>query len=126
MRLSKHDRFEEFLRRLQQAPEASSHDEAFRLLSDTLNSVEDEFSEIPYHPEQWQTDGRLYPPEEDNARSVVGCSQMIRYRHKGHNTFIGVNGAIEIQNMAGAALFAKIGADGRGLKFHKSDSAGGS
>ncbi len=115
MGLSKSERFREFLNRLQKSPPASSHDEAFKLLSDTLNQVEDELSEIPFRPEQWQTDGRMYPPEEDHAREVAGRDDLIRYRHKAHNTFIRDNGAIEIQDINGEFLFERPGADGRNV-----------
>ena len=115
MRLSKAERFHEFLSRLEKSKPASSHDEAFKLLSDTLNQVEDEFTNIPFQPEHWQTDGRMYPPEDDNAREVEGRSDVIRYRHKAHNTFIRDNGAIEIQDVDGEVLFEKCGSDGRGV-----------
>ena len=113
MGLSKTERFQKFLNRLQKSTPASSHDEAFLLLRDTLNQVEDEFTNISFQPEHWQTDGRMYPPEEDNAREVDGRSDIIRYRHKGHNTFIRCNGAIEIRDVDGEVLFQKCGADGR-------------
>ncbi len=117
MRLSKPERFQEFLDRLRKSSPASSHDEAFSLLSDTLNQVEDEFTNIPFQPEHWQTDGRMYPPEEDNARDVEGRSDVIRYRHKAHNTFIRDNGAIKIQDVDGKVLFEKLGSDGRGVEL---------
>ena len=121
---SKYDRFQEFLKRLEHASCASSHDAAFGLLCDTLNQVEDDLSDIPYGPENWQTDGRMYPPEEDSARAVEGRSDLIRYRHKGHNTFTRENGAIEIQDLAGAVLFAKAGADRRGVELHVQETKG--
>jgi hypothetical protein len=123
MGLSKSERFREFLNRLQKSTPANSHDEAFRLLSDTLNQVEDELTDIPFQPEQWQTDGRMYPPEEDNARELEGRSDVIRYRHKAHNTFIRDNGAIEIRDVSGELLFEKSGSDGRSvdLQLPKSD-----
>jgi hypothetical protein len=67
MEISKKERFQEFLQRLAAAPAANSQAEALALLSRTLNEVEDEFTEIPYQPEHWQTDGRMYPPRESNA-----------------------------------------------------------
>lgn len=124
MGLSRYDRFKEFLKRLGNASCVSSHDAAFRLLCDTLNQVEDEVSNIPCRPENWQTDGRMYPPEEDNARSVKGRNDLIRYRHRGHNTFIGENGAIEIQDLAGTVLFAKAGSDGRGIEYQPRETQG--
>jgi len=117
MSLSKYDRFQEFLQRLRHASCASSHDAAFTLLCEILNQVESELSDIPFRPANWQTDGRMYPPDEDSARSVSGRSDLVRYRHKGHNTFIRTNGAIEIQDLTGAVLFAKAGADGRGVEL---------
>ncbi len=115
MGLSKAERFQEFLNRLEKSTPASSHNDAFKLLSDTLNQVEDEFTNIPFQPEHWQTDGRMYPPEDDNAREVEGKSDLLRYRHKAHNTFIRNNGAIEIQDVDGKVLFEKCGSDGRGV-----------
>ncbi|MFM8262017.1 MAG: hypothetical protein ACKN9S_07030 [Pirellula sp.] len=115
MGLGKIERFREFLRRLEQSPPASSHDEAFKLLSKILNDVEGEFTDIPFQPNRWQTDGRLYPPEDDNARVVDSRDDLIRYRHRSHNTFIRDNGAIEIQDMDGSVLFEKRGLDGRGV-----------
>lgn len=96
---SKSERFEEFLKRLQDAPAASSHDEAFTLLNETLNKVEDELSGVPFQPDSWQTDGRMYPPGRDHVRSVDNRADLIRYRNRGHNTFIRDNGAIEIQDV---------------------------
>jgi hypothetical protein len=117
MQLTKEERFREFLTRLINAPRASSHDEALALLSQTLNDVEDEFSEIPCRPEEWQTDGRMYPPRKDNARDVPGREDVIRYRHRSHNTFIRDNGAIEIRDLHGLTLLEKPGADGRGVEL---------
>lgn len=117
MQLTKEERFREFLARLMNAPRAGSHDEALALLSQTLNAVEDEFTEIPYHPEEWQTDGRMYPPREDNARDVPGREDLVRYRHKSHNTFIRDNGAIEIRDLRGLTLLKKPGVDGRGVEL---------
>ena len=122
MGLSKSERFREFLNRLQKSTPASSHDEAFKLLIDTLNQVEDEFTDIPFQPEQWQTDGRMYPPDADSAREVDGRSDIIRYRHKAHNTFIRDNGAIEIRDVNGELLFEKSGSDGRSIELQKPKS----
>jgi hypothetical protein len=121
---SKQERFEEFLRRLGQSPTASSHDEALTLLSETLNAVEDEMSDIPHQPDRWQTDGRMYPPQEDNARGLEERSDVTRYRSKGHNTYIRDNGAIEIQDINGATLFEKPGLDGRGVELQTPDRDG--
>lgn len=115
MSLSKFERFQEFLKRLQALPLAKSHDEAFKFLTDTLNQVEDELSDIPFRPEHWQTDGRMYPPEEDNAREVEGRGDLIRYRHKAHNTLIRDNGAMQIRDVNGGLLFDRPGKDGQSV-----------
>jgi hypothetical protein len=114
--LPKEDRVEEFLRRLAQATAAASFEEAYELLCRTLNAVEDQLTTIPFDPQSWQTDGRLYPPEMDNARAVEGHENVKRFRCRGHNTFIAVNGAIEIRAVRGdAVLFKKDGMDGHGV-----------
>jgi hypothetical protein len=56
---SKAKRLQEFLRRLETAPATSSADEALGLIVRILNAVEDEFSGVPFQPENWRTDG--YP-----------------------------------------------------------------
>ena len=121
---SKAERFQEFLSRIEKSPPASSHDDALRLLSDTLNQVEDEYTNIPFQPACWQTDGRMYPPEDDNARAVEGRSDVIRYRHRSHNTFIRDNGAIEIQDIDGKVLFEKRGSDGQNVEIPLPQSKG--
>jgi len=75
--------------------------------------VEDELSGVPFNPENWRADGRLYPPQEDNKHLVPGHPNVSRYRTVAHNVFIGTNGAIEIQTLRGAVLFQKPGADER-------------
>jgi len=98
---------------MQLAPPAGSADEALELLSTTLNAVEDEFTGIPYRPDEWQNDGRMYPPQPDSARDVDGRPDLTRYRSLGHNTLIGANGAILIQSIREkAAELDKSGADG--------------
>lgn len=78
-----------------------------------MNDVEDQLSGVPFHPENWQTDGRLYPPQEDNKHLVLGHPEVSRYRTVAHNVFIGSNGSIEVQTLRGHVLFQKLGADGR-------------
>lgn len=112
---TKAERLDEFFRRLAAAPAAASHDEAFRLLCDTLNRVEDELCDEPYDPSAWTTQDRMYPPQEDAARPVADHPAVTRYRSRGHNSFVAVNGAVEIRDMSNRALFEKPGADGKGV-----------
>jgi hypothetical protein len=78
-----------------------------------LNEVEDSMTSIAYNPENWQTDGRMYPPQQDSLREVEGHPSIRRFRSLRHNTFIGENGAIEIQTVGAEIVLAKPGADGR-------------
>lgn len=111
--LSKAKRLQKFLQRLQAAPPASSADEAFDLLAETLNAVEDEFSGVPNRPELWETDGRMYPPQEDSNRKCPERPSLRKYRNKGHYDFIGLNGSIRIETLEAEVLLDKPGQDGR-------------
>lgn len=113
MEVPRQERLKEFFRRLAEAPEARTFDEAMTQIANVLNDVEDEFTSIPYDPANWQTDGRLYPPQPDNIRSVPEHGAVKRLRSRSHNTFIGENGSIEIQETNGRTVFQKAGADGR-------------
>jgi hypothetical protein len=110
---TKPDRVAEFLRRLGAAPAANDFDQAYTQLCDILNAVEDEMTSIPFDPDNWQTDGRLYPPQMDNIRMVPDRPDVRRFRSKGHSTLIGNNGAIEIRSASGQVVLSKPGADGR-------------
>jgi hypothetical protein len=112
----KQERFAEFLRRLGSAPPASGFEEAYDQLCAVLNEVEDEMTSIPFNPDAWQTDGRMYPPQSDSLREVDQHPKVKRFRSRAHNTFVRENGAIEIQTAPGAeTLFTKPGADGKGV-----------
>ena len=112
---AKHVRLQLFLERLNQAPPAESFEEAFRQIADILNEVENELTDISFDPDHWQTDGRMYPPQLDNVREVDANPRVRRCRTRAHNTFIGNNGAIEIQEGTGKGkvLLSKAGANGR-------------
>jgi GGDEF domain-containing protein len=113
---SRDERLKEFFRRLAERLPAASRDDAFNLLTATLNEVEDELTRIVYNPESWAMDGRLYPPLPDSRRSVEGWQDITRWRSKGHNTFIRDNGAIEIVRIPdGTVVFQAVGQDGRGV-----------
>ena len=116
MNASKAERFAEFIRRLATASPATNHDEAFQLISDTLNAVEDTMTSIPYDPSKWAVDGRMYPFQTDSGHSVPGRPDVKRYRSRAHNTIIRDNGAIEIRSLDSAVILIKPGADGQGIE----------
>jgi hypothetical protein len=111
--VSRKQRLRTFAKRLESAADANTLAAALDLLGTTLNDVEDEFSGVPSNPLLWKSDGRLYPPQEDSGRSVPDRPSLRRYRSVGHNTFLGQNGAIRIETLAGALILDKPGADGR-------------
>lgn len=111
-------RFAAFLEELKNAQPVSSFDEAYELVCQTLIRVEDTLTSIPYDPEAWQTDGRMYPPQDDSKRAVADHEYVTRFRSRGHNTYISANGAIEIQEVGSnpaKVVFAKSGTDGKGV-----------
>jgi len=116
---SKVERLREFLSRLLGAASVESESAAFALIAKTLTSVEDEMTDLPNEPTNWQTDGRMYPPQLDHAREVDHRPDLIRYRSRGHNTLIRDNGAIEIQDIQGHILLSKPGKDGLGVDDEK-------
>jgi hypothetical protein len=115
MTAGKEQRLREFIRRLRAAAPAASFEDARRLVEKTLNAVEDEMSGMSFNPEKWQSDGRMYPPQDDSERAVPGRPFVRRYRSRGHNTFIGTNGALEIRTVDDEIVLTKAGADGRFL-----------
>jgi len=114
--IPKQVRFAEFIRRLSLLPAASSHDEARSLIDQTLNRVEDELSGVPFDPEHWKTDGRMYPVQDDNATDAEGAPGVTSYRSVAHETLIAPNGAFEIRNVKTDTIeISKPGADGKGV-----------
>lgn len=114
--MDRYARLQLFYERLQAAPAASTHDDSYVLLCDVLNAVEDEHSGVPSNPDNFKTDGRLYPPQPDRSHAVDGFPDVVRYRSSGHNTYIAKNGAIEVKVVATNEVdFAKPGANGKGV-----------
>jgi len=118
---SKAERFEEFLRRLLAAPAAASASEALSQIGAVLNQVEDELTDIPFDPDSWQDDGRMYPPRPDAERLVPSSEVLRRFRSRGHNTFVSRSGAIEIRDLAGNIVALKAGADGRTVESWRAE-----
>jgi hypothetical protein len=111
--LSKQERLKVFFKRLASAAAAETADDALALLTGILNCVEDEFSGVPFKPEPWSDDGRMYAPTGKNERSSVDRPWLRRFRSAKHITLIGMNGAIRIEDLTGTALFEKAGSNGR-------------
>lgn len=106
-----------FLESLANAPAANSGDEAFQLMAEALNQIEDLHSGVPYAPDEHLNDGRMYPPQVDAARKVPGRPDWIRYRSRGHNTWITSKGAIRIATVPGnEVVFEKLGRNGSGFE----------
>jgi hypothetical protein len=117
MIVSKFERLAEFMRRLNVAPAKSTFDDAYDLVCNTINAVEDELTSIPYDPSKWQTDGRMYPPQLDNMSEVPGRDDVTRLRTRYHNILIANNGAIQIWDVRKSELIlSKNGADGKGVR----------
>jgi hypothetical protein len=112
---SKQERFEEFLSRLASLPPARDAAEARRQIEQTLNEVENEMTNIPYNPDEWRSDGRMYPPQDDSIRRTSN-REIMCFRSKGHRIFIGSRGAIEIQEISKKTVFSKPGADGKTIR----------
>lgn len=113
---TRRERLEEFFRRLEQADPCETAQEARELIAQTLNAVEDEMTSIPNNPSQWETDGRMYPAQDDQLRAVPGRPELIRLRHKGHETLIRDNGAFLIRSappQPPRVFVSKPGRDGR-------------
>lgn len=111
--LPKGARLVAFFEVLKNAPSAATEEEALHQLTQLLNAVEDLLTAVPYDPDAWQTDGRMYPPRADARHEDPDRPAVARYRSVAHNTFIGRNGAIEIRFLTGEIILSKPGADGR-------------
>lgn len=113
MEVARAQRFQEHLRRLGEAPPASTATEARSLVERLLIEVEDELSGVPNDPTQWRNDGRMYPIQDDNW-DLAGEPWVCEARR--HLVLIGRNGAIRIEHRrTGAVVLSKPGADGEEL-----------
>lgn len=112
--MDKRERFALFVRELQEAAAAASAEEARQLVESVLNSVEDRYSGVPFRPDSWRDDGRMYPPQDDSERqsAIVGVRV---FRTRGHRLWIGFNGAIRITTVGTSeerVVLDKAGKDG--------------
>ena len=120
---SKAQRLAEFFRRLSEAPAARSYEEARQQVETILNAVEDELTDIPFNLDASQSDGRMYPPLDDNEKKT-GHSGFRRFRTRAQHLLYGTNGAIRIHCIplppddwtAGIVIFDKAGLDGRRIQ----------
>jgi len=112
--MDKNERFALFVREMEEAAPAASFEEARLLLETVLNGVEDRHSGVPYNPENWQADGRLYPPHDDSERKSDTRGVRI-FRTRGHRVSIAENGALRIvaADLPARIIFEKVGKDGR-------------
>lgn len=115
MEVPKAERLREFYRRLMEAPAAATRDEALSQLASILDAVEDELTGIPNDPGNWRYDNRIYPPQQDSMRGVIGHPGVAQFRSVKHRTNVGANGSIEIVLLDGTIELRKAGADGRGV-----------
>lgn len=115
MSSTRQERLAEFVLLLRGSDPVSTFDQARDFIARTLNGVEDAHTAIPFDPTAWQTDGRMYPPQDDARRAVPGHPDVVRFRSRAHNTFIRSNGAFEIQATSGEVLVQRPGLDGRGV-----------
>jgi hypothetical protein len=77
------------------APRPSNFDEAWKLLHNTFNEIEDRLSGVPFNPSDWKNDGRLYPPEFDSELQCA-LKGVRMFRARRHRIYIAANGAILI------------------------------
>ena len=109
--LSKAERIELIFEAIGAAPCCNSADEVLDLIKREMNAVEDAHSGVPENPENWQTDGRLYPPQEDHRRGDPAPG-LRRYRSKGHVSLISDDGALKILALDQTVVFQKKSCSG--------------
>jgi hypothetical protein len=110
--ISRRDRLVEFMRRLAALTPSCCADCAFETIRDTLNSVEDELSGVPYNPCHPRHDGRLYPAKPNARCRTPGRPDLRRYRFRAHRLYIAASGAILIAHRELGPIFSKPGDDG--------------
>jgi hypothetical protein len=111
---TRRERFDEMLRRLNNAAPFADCGQARAALEEIMRAVEDELSEIPEDPNAHlatMSDGRMYPPHD--RYEIRSASPRIRaFRQKGHKTYFGDNGALLIERLNGEIEINLSGANG--------------
>jgi len=111
---SREIRLQEFFSRLERQSPFSTLDQAYTALVSTLEEVEDEMTGIENDPSRWQSDGRLYPPQQDHWVPEAGHPDITRMRTRRHYVLISATGALEIQDIrTGSVVFSKADSNGR-------------
>ena len=114
--MNRSQRFALFLAALEAAPSARDRVSARLLLAETMNRIEEAHSGVPYDPENWMTDGRMYPPQDDQEKvsPIAGTSMFFSLKHR---IWIGANGAVRIERRLppnpGFVELDKPGSDGK-------------
>jgi hypothetical protein len=89
-----------FIAALKEAQPETDCTSARKLLDDTLNKIEDSHSGASFDPDNWMSDGRMYPPQDDSEpRSDILGARL--FYSRGHRLYFGRNGAIRIENRTG-------------------------
>jgi hypothetical protein len=114
--VSKRERLDLILRRLEEASPFSTCDEARLELETIMRGVEDELSGTVENPDAATspTDGRMYPPSDDFEISS-GSPHVRTFKQLRHRTSFGDNGAIKITRPDGTVEIDLPGADGRSV-----------
>ena len=113
--MDRSQRFALFLAALKEAPAAHDRASARLLLEVTLNRIEEAYSGLPFDPENWKNDGRMYPPQSDQEQvsPIPGTSLFFSLKHR---IWIGDNGAVRIERRLppnpGSVELDKPGSDG--------------
>ena len=105
-----------FLAELEQATAAHDVASARALLAETMNLIEEAHSGVPYDPENWMTDDRMYPPQDD-LEQPSPLAGAVLFHSLGHAIWFAANGAIRIEGRRGSNKghvdLDKPGADGK-------------
>lgn len=114
MGLTRAERFALFIERLAAEPPATDARAALSQLRRVLNEVEDEHSGVPYRPENWLRDGRLYPPMDDRVGPDRERPGSLIAFSLAHTSYFGANGAIRVYDARRyTVVLDKAGADGK-------------